>query len=99
MQSAQSLSDIVSRRNSVVARTSVISSSSSQIRSGYSFPDIGTVESRIGKGDIAYLRGIIDDAIGSGNNCKSIADFLSQVLSRIQGQITILSGKSDALRK
>lgn len=99
MADSSSVSDLISRRNTVVSQTSYGTSSTSQIRSSYSFPSISTVESRIASGDVDYVRSVIDDAIGSGLSCKSVADFLSQVLSRVQGQITILAGKAETLRK
>ena len=95
VQDSNSFRSLVNRRNNVLNTGSV----TTQIRTSYSFPSISEVETRIIAGDISYIRSLIDNAIGSSNNCKTVADFLSQVLTRIQGQISIIAGKTDAIER
>lgn len=95
VQDSSAFNRLVSRRSSILSNTGSVT----QIRTSYSFPSIDTIEARISEGDISYIRSIINDAIDSRGNCKDIADFLSQVLTRIQGQISIIDGKTAAIRR
>lgn len=51
------------------------------------------------KGDVAWIKRIIDDAINSGLRCKVISDFLSRVLTLIQSHISIFRNDAEGIRQ
>lgn len=69
------------------------------IRPSYNFPTEKEIEVIIVKGDVAWIKRIIDDAINSESQCKVISDFLSRVLTLIQSHISIFRNKAELIRQ
>lgn len=65
----------------------------------HEFPSDERLEEIIVKGDVAWIKRIIDESIGSGLKCKNIADFLSRVLSLVQVHISIFRNDAENIRQ
>lgn len=63
------------------------------------FPNLTDIEEYVNRGDVNYLRQVIDNVLYSGKDCKLIADYLTRFLSVVQVRLTILKNNAEAARQ